>query len=305
MITIENLTKRYQNFTALENINLNINPGTIGLLGPNGAGKSTLIKSLLGLVRPQSGKARVLDFDIFSQYQQIRQHVGYMPENDSYISGLEGVHYVAYCAQLCGIPANTARSRAHEVLDFLSMGEERYRPLQSLSTGMRQKIKLAQAIVHDPQLVLLDEPTNGLDPEGREEMLQLIQNLWKKYQISFILSTHLLPDVEKICQSIVIIHEGKILAHDSLEKLLAQQEENFIIKARGNLKPFLKELQKQGIHTTHLHGDEFKIQNLSQSLPLFQIAAKQNVEIRRFQKVKSSLEEIFLHTLNLQKNHEE
>lgn len=213
------LEKRYGSLVALNSVDLRVLPGAIGLLGPNGAGKSTLIKCLLRLHGITGGTARLLGQDVLREGREIRKRVGYTPEQDCHIPGMAGCEYVTYCAQLCGLPFKDARRRAHEMLDYVGMGQERYRKVETYSTGMKQRLKLAQAIVHDPEIVFLDEPTNGLDPKGQSQMLDLIRQLWTEHGISVVVSTHLLNDVEQICDQIILIARGRILVHDTLERL--------------------------------------------------------------------------------------
>jgi len=217
------LSKRYGRTEALRGVDLEVMPGTIGLLGPNGAGKTTLMKCLLQLQPITGGSARLLGRDVTREGREIRALVGYAPEQDCHIPGMAGCEYVTYCAELCGLPFQVARQRSHEMLDFVGMGQERYRNIDTYSTGMKQRLKLAQALVHDPQIVFLDEPTNGLDPKGRVQILELVASLWRLHGISVVLSSHLLHDVDQICDHIIIIAEGQVLVHDTLEKLKARQ----------------------------------------------------------------------------------
>ena len=223
VIETEALTKVYGSQRALDGISLKVAPGAIGLLGPNGAGKSTLMKCLLQLQPITSGSARLLGREVGSEGREIRKRVGYTPEQDCHIPGMVGCEYVTYCAQLCGLPFQAARQRAHEMLDFVGMAQERYRKVDTYSTGMKQRLKLAQAIVHDPEIVFLDEPTNGLDPKGQAQILQLVQDLWRNYGITVVVSSHLLHDVDRICEQIIIIARGRVLVHDSLENLKARK----------------------------------------------------------------------------------
>lgn len=217
------LTKRYGRVTALDAVDLQVRPGAIGLLGPNGAGKTTLMKCLLQLQPITDGHARLLGRDVAREGREIRKLVGFAPEQDCHIPRMVGCEYVTYCAQLCGLPFQVARQRAHEMLDFVGMGQERYREIGTYSTGMKQRVKLAQAIVHDPQIVFLDEPTNGLDPKGRVQILELVHTLWREHGISVVLSSHLLHDVDQICDQIIIIAQGRVLVHDTLENLKARR----------------------------------------------------------------------------------
>lgn len=219
VIETQALVKRYGEVNALNRVDLSAHPGAIGLLGPNGAGKSTLIKCLLRLHGITSGSARLLGKDVLAEGREIRKRVGYTPEQDCHIPGMAGCEYVTYCAQFCGLPFKDARRRAHEMLDYVGMGQERYRKVETYSTGMKQRLKLAQAIVHDPEIVFLDEPTNGLDPKGQAQMLDLVHRLWTQHGITVVVSTHLLHDVEQICDQIILIARGRILVHDTLAKL--------------------------------------------------------------------------------------
>src|SRR5262245_35073104 len=223
IIETQNLCKLYGRQRALDGVNLRVEPGAIGLLGPNGAGKSTLMKCLLQLQPITSGSAKLLGREVGSEGREIRKRVGYTPEQDCHIPGMAGCEYVAYCAQLCGLPFRVARQRAHEMLDFVGMGQERYRTAETYSTGMKQRLKLAQAIVHDPEIVFLDEPTNGLDPKGQAQILELVQSLWRTHGITVVLSSHLLQDVERICEQIIIIARGQVLVHDTLQNLKARK----------------------------------------------------------------------------------
>ncbi|MGH7968598.1 MAG: ABC transporter ATP-binding protein, partial [Limisphaerales bacterium] len=223
VIETKELTRTFGPQRALDSVNLNVAPGAIGLLGPNGAGKSTLMKCLLQLLPITSGSARLLGREVGREGREIRKRVGYTPEQDCHIPGMAGCEYVTYCAQLCGLPFQAARQRAHEMLDFVGMGQERYRKADTYSTGMKQRLKLAQAIVHDPEVVFLDEPTNGLDPRGQAQILELVQSLWKTFGITVVLSSHLLHDVDQICEQIIIIARGRVLVHDTLENLKARK----------------------------------------------------------------------------------
>jgi ABC-2 type transport system ATP-binding protein len=219
IIEADQLCKNFGSQRALANVTVQVPRGTIGLLGPNGAGKSTFIKCLLNLETPTSGTARVLGVDIRTRNRASREKVGYSPEQDCHIGGMAGCEYVTYCGQLSGMSFRAARQRTHEILDLVGMGQERYRPVDTYSTGMKQRIKLAQALVHDPEVIFLDEPTNGLDPSGREHILSLIGSLWRDLGISVIMCSHLLRDVERVCDRVIIIGHGRLLEHDSIAAL--------------------------------------------------------------------------------------
>ena len=218
-ITKDYTTKNFRRFRALDNVSLKIQSGITGLLGPNGAGKSTLIKVLLGLVRLTSGRGRLLDFELGRQAREIRAHVGYMPEDDCYLHGMTGVESVQCVAQLSNFPAVEGLRRAHEILDFCGLAQERYRNVETYSTGMRQKLRFAQAIVHDPPVLILDEPTSGLDPEERQVMLNRIRLLSREHGKTVLLCTHILPDVQSISDSVVILARGRVQVSESLAEL--------------------------------------------------------------------------------------
>src|SRR3954452_7446709 len=212
LISLHDLTRRYpRGVTALDGLTLDLEPGIIGLVGANGAGKSTLIKILLGLLLPTSGEATVMDLDVRTEGTTIRQFVGYMPEHDCLPPDASATDWVSHLALMSGLPRTAARERTAEVLRHVGLYEERYRAIGGYSTGMKQRVKLAQALVHDPKLLLLDEPTNGLDPEGRDEMLELVHRTGTEFGIAVIVASHLLGDIERVCTHLVAIEGGKLL----------------------------------------------------------------------------------------------
>src|SRR5213595_2504955 len=211
LIHAESLTQRYPgNILALDNLTLDVEPGVIGLVGANGAGKSTFLKILLGLLEPTSGDASVLGFDVRREGTRIRSLVGYMPEHDCLPADLSGTELVTHMGRMSGLPASAARERAADVLRHVGLYEERYRPIGGYSTGMKQRVKLAQALVHDPKLLLLDEPTNGLDPEGREEMLGLVERTGREFGIAVMVTSHLLGEIERVCDHLIAIDAGRL-----------------------------------------------------------------------------------------------
>src|SRR5215217_3506344 len=218
-VRLANVSVRYGRNFALRDVAATFDTGAVGLLGPNGAGKSTMIKSLLGFVKPDQGRMTVLGLDVAVAPLEIRARIGYMPENDAHIPGMNAVSFVAYCGELAGLPRVDAMQRAHEVLFYVGLGEARYRNVETYSTGMKQRIKLAQALVHDPDLLFLDEPTNGMDPKGRDEMLALVRDIAQKKQISLILSSHVMPDVESVCDAVVVMNHGKVIMQGALASL--------------------------------------------------------------------------------------
>src|ERR1700716_2685685 len=219
VVTLEGVTVAYGSNRALQDVTSSFASGAVGLLGPNGAGKSTMLKALLGFIVPERGRLRVLGLDVATSPLEIRARVGYMPESDAHIPGMNAVSFVAYCGELAGLPRVDAMQRAHEVLYYVGLGEAPYRTLETYSTGMKQRIKLAQALGHDPDLLFLDEPTNGMDPKGRDEMLELIRDLAHNKGVNLILSSHLLPDVEYTCDSVVVMDKGTIAAAGPIEAL--------------------------------------------------------------------------------------
>ena len=218
LLEFADVHKRYGAHHALRGLSLSVPAGTVGLLGPNGAGKSTLMKVLLGLL-PFEGNAAVLGHDVRAQPAQIRARVGYMPERDCHLVGMSAVELCGYAAELSGLPPSEAMQRAHMVLEFVGLGDKRYQRIDGYSTGQKQRVKLAQALVHDPKLLLLDEPTNGLDPQGRDEMLALVSSLPARTGCSIVLSSHLLHDVERVCERAILLHEGKIVYSGTIEAL--------------------------------------------------------------------------------------
>jgi ABC-2 type transport system ATP-binding protein len=211
MITVEGLTKRYGDVTALEGLSVELQPGIVGLVGANGAGKSTLIKILLGLLPATTGRAEVLGLDVRADGPRIRQLVGYMPEHDCLPPDVSATEFVLHMARMSGLPMAAARQRTADTLRHVGLYEERYRTMGGYSTGMRQRVKLAQALVHDPGMVLLDEPTNGLDPAGRDQMLDLLRRVGTDFGIPMLVTSHLLGELEQICDHVVVIDGGRLL----------------------------------------------------------------------------------------------
>ena len=222
LIDTAGLTKRFGAVTALDDLDVSVSPGVTGLVGANGAGKSTLLKILLGLVPATTGGARVLDLDVATDGPAIRERVGYMPEHDCLPPDVSATEFVVHMARMSGLPTTAARERAADTLRHVGLYEERYRPMGGYSTGMRQRVKLAQALVHDPSLVLLDEPTNGLDPAGRDDMLALIQRIDAEFGISVVVTSHLLGELERVCGEIVVIDGGRLLRHSTTASVTAQ-----------------------------------------------------------------------------------
>ena len=266
IIETHRLGKTYGAQKALSDVTVEVPPGTIGLLGPNGAGKSTFIKCLLNLETPTTGTARVLGRDIRAGNRASREKVGYSPEQDCHISGMAGCEYVTYCGQLSGMTMQLARQRTHEILDLVGMGQERYRPVDTYSTGMRQRVKLAQALVHDPKVVFLDEPTNGLDPSGREHILNLIGSLWRDLGISVVMSSHLLRDIERVCDRVIIIGHGRVLEHDSIVALKNRHKRIVELAPSASIERFIAVLGGAGANVTRLSNGRLRVESQSDSI---------------------------------------
>ncbi len=224
LIATRGLTKRFGSVVALDHLDLDVEPGVIGLVGANGAGKSTLIKILLGLIESTSGSAEMFGLDVATHGLSIRQLIGYMPEHDCLPLEISATEFVAHMAQVNGLPRAAARERTAETLRHVGLYEERYREMRGYSTGMRQRVKLAQALVHDPELMLLDEPTNGLDPAGRDEMLDLVRRIGSEFGISILMSSHLLTEIERVCDYLVVIEDGRLIRSDDLSTFTGRTE---------------------------------------------------------------------------------
>lgn len=299
MIELRNLCKKYRGVMAIENATASVGAGAIGLLGPNGAGKSTLIKVIMGLVRVTSGQALVFGHDVRKERIRVREIVGYMPEDDCHFPSMSGVMSVAYSGELGGLPWRTAIRRAHEILDFVTVGEERYREVQTYSTGMKQKIKLAQSLMLSPKLVFLDEPTSGLDPVGRAKMLRLIRSLWEEKGINIVISTHILSDVERCCDAILIMGKGRILRYGPLDVLRQPKDLSFRVAFEGNAEAFIQRLQREAVALTRSGEEELEILGPGRetSTAIFRAAAETDTRVRRIMPKQLSLEELFLEAL--------
>lgn len=298
IIRTTKLSKRFGSQLALNDISVDMPAGAIGLLGPNGAGKSTFIKCLMQLLPISSGSATLLGREVGREGREIRKVVGYTPEQDCHIPGMVGCEYVTYCAQLCGLPFQAARQRAHEMLDFVGMGQERYRKVDTYSTGMKQRLKLAQAIVHGPKLLFLDEPTNGLDPKGRAQILELISQLWKVHGITVVLSSHLLHDVDRICDRILIIGKGKLLVNDTLANLKARRRGAAEVIIPDRQKDLVDACRRQGWDAELLTNGHVKVDHKSEELnPLVKLLDELKIPPLEIIPAANALEELFVQAL--------
>jgi ABC-2 type transport system ATP-binding protein len=292
---LEHVGVRYGVQWALSDVSASFPAGPVGLLGPNGAGKSTMLEALLGLLQPDTGSLRVLDLDVATHALEIRSRVGYMPENDAHIPGMTAVSFVAYCAELSGLPAADAMQRAHEVLYYVGLGEARYRNVETYSTGMKQRIKLAQALVHDPDLLLLDEPTNGMDPKGREDMLALIRDIAQNKHISLILSSHVMPDVESVCEAVVVMNRGRVVTHGPIASLKKPTGSIFEVRVKGNRDAFLERLHALAFECRETDADTLRVTMPSGAGPhqLFSSAAAVGAQVRHLKPSVPTLEDVF------------
>ena len=295
-IDLHNISRSFGTNQALIDVNLSLETGRIGLLGPNGAGKSTLMKILLGLLPPSSGTGRVLDLDLATSGVALRRALGYMPEADALVPGIQGAEYVALAGELYGMPRKQALRRAHEVLTYLDLGDARYRKLEEYSTGMKQRLKLAQALVHDPPALLLDEPTSGMDPAGREGMLELLRTLGTEHKKAILLSTHLLGDIDKVCDAVVILHQGRILCQGPVQQLCRRRHDRYRLHIQGDPIGFLDELRLEAVQILHDNGrGEYRVQVPASwtTQAFFKLAQLHNVVVRGLQADDEDLEELF------------
>ena len=292
---LEQVSVRYGAQDALRDVEVRFPPGAVGLLGPNGAGKSTMLKALLGFVKPTAGRMQVLGLDVASSPLQIRARLGYMPESDGHIPGMNAVSFVAYCGQLAGLPRSDAMQRAHEVLYYVGLGEARYRNIETYSTGMKQRIKLAQALVHDPDLLFLDEPTNGMDPKGREEILDLVVDLATRKRVNLILSSHLLPDVEATCDRVVVMHQGAIVTQGSIAELKERRRQVFEVRIKGDVETFTRALEAEGAECHGTDEDVMRVFLTDDHGPrdLFGVAARHQIQVRHLRPSVPTLEDVF------------
>jgi len=296
VIELAGLEVRFGERTILDNLCGSLAGRAIGLLGPNGAGKSTLINTLMGFYPPWKGTARIFGYDIRTQIRQVRNRIGYMPENESFISGMNAVSFVRFMAELAGLPPEAALERAHEALFYVGLGEARYRKLEEYSLGMKQLAKLAQAIAHGPKLLFLDEPTNGLDPPARQRMIRLIRDVRERGNLHLILCSHLLRDVEECCEEVLILKQGRIVEYCNLEEERRSNRKFLEMEADGDKEAFAEEVRKLGCECA-LAGERRIKTVLSEGVEirdLYRLAAQRGVRIRRLNYKRDSLEDIFL-----------
>jgi ABC-2 type transport system ATP-binding protein len=292
---LEDVTKTYGSVTALADLTIDIPEGAVGLLGPNGAGKTTMIRTLLGLITIDSGRGHVLGMDIRAQRLNIRQAVGFVPEDECLFPAVEGIEFVAYAGELAGMTTKDAMQRAHEVLNYVGLGEARYRRVESYSTGMKQRLKLASAIVHDPRLLILDEPTNGMDPAGREDILGLANDLAHNKGMSLLFSSHLLPDVEAVCDYVMVLGRGRLLAQGLIKELKRAHERLYELRVKSDQDRFAERLMALGCSAQP--KDDFLLVEIPPARSpdlMWQAARACGEQIRFLRPSRSTLEEVFL-----------
>jgi ABC-2 type transport system ATP-binding protein len=302
IIQLDGLSKSYGPVRALDGISFDLREGPAGLLGPNGAGKTTLLKLLLGLLKADGGSARVAGFDPTRKEQrlELRRSLGYMPEGDCLIPGMNAVELVATLGRITGMSLTDAMKRAHEVLDYVGIEEQRYRPLNEYSTGMKQRLKLAQALVHDPALLLLDEPTNGLDPRGRRDMLELVHDLGHKQGKSILLCSHLLQDVERTCRDVVVIHRGRLIGAGAIADMTRGNHSRVRLRVAGNPAALEAALRAEGYTCEAADSGDIEVHindSWSDGDELFACAARSGCVVLAMDRVRSSLEQAFMQAL--------
>jgi len=298
LVEFRDLTVSYGSLVALSGVTGAFPPGPTGLLGPNGAGKTTLLKTLLGFLRPDAGRLVAFGLDPTTSPLEVRRRIGYMPEVDCHIPSMTAAAFVAFAGELSGMPRDEAISRSHEVLYYVGLGEARYRAVDTYSTGMKQRAKLAQALVHDPDLLLLDEPTNGLDPQGREEMLALIQDISRRRQMSLILCSHLLRDVEQVCDNVIVFNQGKVAARGPIAALTGPRRSVYDLRLKGDAAGFLTDLKDLGCEWRESE-DGYRVFLTDGAGPelLFKTARESGVQVRYLRPGAESLEDVFLRAL--------
>ena len=299
IVQLDKVTVRYGSRVALNNVSLSVSEGIVGLLGPNGAGKSTLLKTLLGFCKPTSGVAQVLGNVESRGGREVRRRVGYMPERDVTSPKLSAVSFVSYCGTLAGMPYRDSLQRTHEVLNYVGFGEERYRAMETYSTGMRQRAKLAQALVHDPRVLFLDEPTNGLDPVGRIAMLDLIKDVARIRGVAVLLSSHLLPDVEHVCERVVLMDQGRIVREGTIAALTQLRQDRYAVRVREGISAFEEKLREAGC-LTEIAGDgkvEVRLPAGKAPADVFRLARSWGFQVRDVVPVRHRLEDVFMEAL--------
>jgi ABC-2 type transport system ATP-binding protein len=298
LFSFEDVTKTYGRVTALDGLSVSVPAGAIGLLGPNGSGKTTMIRTLLGLIPVDKGRGQVLGMDFRTQQLSIRRGVGFAPEDECLFPRTVGVEFVAYAGELVGMSGKDAMQRAHEVLDYVGLGEARYRAVETYSTGMKQRLKLASAIVHDPKLLILDEPTNGMDPAGRDDIIELSRDLSHNKGMSLLFSSHLLPDVEAVCDYVVVLEAGRVLTQGNISELKQAHRQCYDVRVKNDGPAFGLALAQLGC-AVEKRDDLLRVTvpETQTAQLLWDAAHRQREQIRFLRPQRSTLEEVFLNAV--------
>ena len=299
LVELENVDVYHGDLKALDGVTCVIDGGAVGLLGPNGAGKTTLLETLLGFNRAARGTVKLFGLAMPRHVLEVRQQLGFMPEQEAVSPKISAVAFLVYCGQLFGMKAVDAMKRTHEVLNYVGLGESRYRKMETYSTGMLQRAKLAQALIHDPKLLLLDEPTNGLDPDSRIEMLELIREISAKKGVTVVLSSHLLPDVQHVCDRAIIINKGKVARQGTIREMTALQGRQFEVRVRDNKDAFMAALEAVGFTCKHERNGVVSVTQPegADKRAVYETALACDTQVRHFRPARKSLAEAFMHAV--------
>ncbi len=295
VVRLQSITRVFGSVRALDDVTLDIPSGSVGLLGPNGAGKSTMLKVILGLLPPTEGRLSVLGVDPAADPVEVRRRIGYMPEVDAYVTGMTGVDSVTYAGVLSGLPRGAALQRAHSVLNYVGLEEVRYRRVEEYSTGMRQRVRLAQALIHDPALLFLDEPTNGLDPKGREEILQVVRDLRDRHGKNVVLCSHLLRDVERTCDRVIVLYQGRVVRQGTMEEVRGGRKDFLRVEGRGPSAAFEEALAAAGCSVARAAGHlVVGVPAGAGTAPVFRAAVERGFDLRVVAPEETTLEDAFV-----------
>lgn len=299
LLELDHLTVRYGSREVLSDLVVSMDSKALGLLGPNGAGKSTLIRALLGLIPAARGGARLEGLDIRAEGKRIREIIGYMPEHESYVPDMTVVRFLRFMGEMCGLDPRSAMERAHEVLFYAGLGEVRYRKLDGFSYGLQQKVRLAQALIHGPRILILDEPTNGLDPAARDEMLSLIVDMIEKSDSRIIMSSHLLNDIEACCKDVLVLKRGRVAAAGNIGQMKQGSGQIYEVQIKGDLDPFMARLAELGCECRLGEREALLVVTPSgfSTRAIFEVAQSQRIQLRHFRDKRDTLEDVFLKAL--------
>lgn len=294
IVKLKNLSIFYDNFRVLKNISFSLEEGTIGLLGPNGAGKTSLIKTLMGLHPSFTGEIEVLGLNVRKNPLKVRTKIGYVPEGEAYLNNVSSVQLVTFLGELAGIDNKTALKRAHEVLEYVNLGEERYRKIEELSHGQQSRVKLAQALIHDAKLLILDEPTDGMDPGKKQKFLDLIKRIQKETPMSILLASHSLEDVETLCKKIILLNEGEVIGIKDIADLSSAHKNIYVLHLTNNSEKFIELCKEEPIKVKEVYGSKIILENIKETRNIFSLALNADCGISNFYPWIPSLESIFI-----------